>query len=183
MNISELKNRLTKSADFLRSELSQIRTGRASPQLISDIQVEVYDGTKMSIKEVGSISVTDSHNLVITPWDKNVVSKIAKAVRDSDLGLSAAEEVNRVRVMLPVLTEERRKEFVKEVNELVEESKNSIRNIRKDVMKDIDKDFSEKNISEDQKFKNKEQVDEIIKEFTEKIEELGESKRKELMTV
>ena len=183
MNISELKNRVTKSIDFLKSELSQIRIGRASPQLIADIQVEVYDETKMSIKEVGSISVTDSHNMVITPWDKNVVSKIAQAVRDSDLGLSAAEEVSRVRVMLPVLTEERRRELAKEVNVLVEESKNSIRNIRQDFMKDIDKDFSQKNISEDQKFKNKEQVEETIKEVIEKVEELGESKSKELITV
>lgn len=183
MNTSELRDRFSKSVDFLKSELSQIKTGRASPQMISDISIDVYDGTSMTVKEVGTISVVDPHNLIVTPWDKNVVSKIAKGIRESDVGVSASEEVGKVRVSIPALTEERRIEYAKQVQKEVEDCKSSIRNIRQDAMKDIDRDFDDKVISEDDKFRKKDDIGDIVKEYMTMAEDAGEAKRKEIMTV
>lgn len=182
MNISELKIKLSKSIDFLKSELSQIRTGRASPSLIEAVLVDAYD-SKMSIKELGTITVMDSQNLVVSPWDKALLKPIAKAVRESGLGLNPIDEPDRVRIPVPALTEERRTELSKMVSVKVEECKNSLRNVRQDAMKDIDKDFADKNISEDEKFSQKEEVEKTIKGFVEQADELGETKKKELLAI
>jgi len=183
MNTSELKNRLGRSVEFLKSELNQIRTGRVSPALISDISVEAYSGSFMTIKELGSITVMDPHNLAVTPWDKSVLDAIVNGIKISDLGISAIKEADRVRVSVPALTEERRIEFTKDASEKVENCKNSIRSIRQEIMKDIEKDFSDKLISEDDKFRQKEDVEEIIKDFISQADEIGEEKKKEIMTV
>ena len=137
----------------------------------------------MTIKELGSITVMDSNNLAVIPWDKSVLDSIVNGIKSSDLGLSAIKEADRVRVSVPSLTEERRIEFAKDVSEKVESCKNAIRNIRQEVMKDIEKDFSDKSITEDEKFKQKDDVEDIIKEFTEEAETIGEDKKKEIMTV
>ncbi|NMB91914.1 ribosome recycling factor [candidate division WWE3 bacterium] len=183
MDISDLRIKLSKSIEFLKSELNQIRTGRISPQLISDVSVEAYNGTVMTLKEVGSITVMDLHNLAVTPWDKGVMDAIINGIRNSNLGLGAVKEADRVRVTVPALTEERRVQFTKEVSEKVEESKNSMRNIRQDAMKDIDKLFSDKLIGEDEKFKQKEEVEKIVREFVGQADTLGEEKKKEIMTI
>jgi len=183
MNIPELKNRLAKSIDFLDSEISQIRTGRVSPALVSDISVEAYSGSFMTVKELGSIAVMDPHNLSITPWDKSVLDAIVNGIRNTGQGLNAIKEADRIRVSVPALTEERRIEFTKDVSEKVENCKNSMRSIRQEVMKEIDKDFSDKAITEDEKFKQKEEVERVIKEFIDQADSIGEEKKKELMTV
>ncbi len=183
MNTSEIKNRLVKSLEFLKSEVSQIRTGRVSPSLISDISVEAYPGSFMTIKELGSIVVMDPHNLAVTPWDKGVLDSITSGIKNSDLGVSAIKEADRVRISVPALTEERRVEFTKDASEKVENCKGSIRNIRQEVMKDIEKDFSDKVISEDEKFRQKEEVEDIIKDYLNQADEIGEEKKKEIMTV
>ena len=183
MNIPELKNRLAKSIDFLDSEISQIRTGRVSPALVSDISVEAYSGSFMTVKELGSIAVMDPHNLSITPWDKSVLDAIVNGIRNTGQGLNAIKEADRIRVSVPALTEERRIEFTKDVSEKVENCKNSMRSIRQEVMKEIDKDFSDKAITEDEKFKQKEEVKRVIKEFIDQADSIGEEKKKELMTV
>jgi len=183
MNTSDLKLKLGKSIEFLRTELNQIRTGRVSPQLISDIQIEAYSGTIMTLKEVGSITVMDPHNLAVGPWDKGIMDAIVNGISKSNLGLGAVKEADRVRVTVPALTEERRVQFTKEVSEKVEEIKNSIRNIRQDAMKDIDKDYSDKLISEDEKFKQKDEVEKIVKEYVDEADTLGEEKKKEIMTI
>jgi ribosome recycling factor len=165
MNTSDLKSKLSKSLDFLKSELNQIRTGR------------------VSLKEVGSITVMDPHNLAVIPWDKSVMDAVVNGIRNSNLGLGAVKEADRVRVTVPSLTEERRIQFTKEASEKVEESKSSIRNIRQDFMKEIDKNFSAKLISEDEKFEHKDDVEKIVKDFIEQADTLGEEKKKEIMTI
>ncbi|HPD74256.1 MAG TPA: ribosome-recycling factor [bacterium] len=183
MNNIELKTRLDKSIEFLQSELKQIRAGRVSPALVADISVEAYSGSMMTIKELGSIIVMDPSNLSITPWDKSVLDAIVNGVRNSGQGLSAVKEADRVRVNVPALTEERRIEFTKDVSEKVENCKNSIRSIRQEAMKDIEKDFSDKAISEDDKFRLKEDVEKTIKEFIEIADDIGAEKKNELMTI
>lgn len=182
MTQSELKSKLEKSIEFLQGELSKVRTGRASPALLESILVNAY-GTKMAVREVGSIAVADPQNLVISPWDKNLCDEVAKAIRESDLNLNPSVDGNVVRVPIPALTEERRQELAKMVTAKVEEVKNSIRNIRQDAMKDIDDSFTKKEIGEDEKFKTKEDYEELIKEFTDKASEMGESKKEDLLNL
>ncbi len=182
MTLSELKQKLTKSIEFLKSELSQVRTGRASPALIEEVTVEAYD-TKMTIKELGTISVPDTQNLVVSPWDKTLLKAISKGIREAGLGLNPIDEPDKVRVPIPALTEERRLELTKLVSSKVEECKNALRNVRQDAMKDIDHEFSEKKISEDDKFTLKEEVEKVVKDFITQADQMGETKKKELLVI
>jgi len=182
MNTSELKSKLSKVHEFLQGELGQIRTGRASPALIENIAVEAY-GAKMMVIELGSITVSDSQNLVVVPWDKGLIKSITKAIRESQASLNPIEESDRIRIPVPSLTEERRKELAKIVGVKAEEAKNSVRNIRQDAMKDIEKMFSDKSIGEDEKFRLKEEVEKTAKEFTDGVEEISETKRSEILSI
>lgn len=182
MTQSELKTKLEKSLDYFKTELTQIRTGRATPSLIENIEVDAY-GTKMKLKELGNISLLDNQNLVVMAWDKGLMGSIASAIRESELKLNPVPEPDRVRVPVPALTEERRKEFAKIVSTKAEETKNSMRSIRQDAMREIDKDFTDKLIGEDDKFRLKEEVEKIIKDFVTKADELAESKKSDLMTI
>ena len=182
MNTADLRAKLSKSLDFLKSELNQLRTGRPSPSLIENIQVEAYD-TKMTVKELGSISVLDSQNLSISVWDKSLLKVIAGAIRESELKLNPVVDGDVVRVPLPALTEERRKDLVKLVSSKVEETKNAIRSIRQDFMKEIDRAFTDKEMGEDEKFTGKEEVEKVVKEFVDESDELGDNKKEEIMKV
>jgi ribosome recycling factor len=182
MTSHDLKNKLEKQLEFLKTELSQIRTGRATPTLIENVEVDAY-GTKMKLKELGSITVLDSQNLVVTAWDRGLNGAIAGAIRDSDLKLNPVPEPDRLRIPIPALTEERRKEFVKLSATKCEECKSSMRNIRQDAMKDIDKSFTDKELSEDERFTAKEEVEKVVKEFVTKADEIAESKKEELLKI
>lgn len=182
MTISELKSKLARSTEFLQSELSQIRTGRANPSLLEDVEVEAYE-SNMTLKELGSITLADAQTIMVTLWDKNLLSVAAKAIRESDLQLNPVEVGGNLKIPVPPLTEERRKELSRLVNQRVEECKQSIRNIRQDAMKDIDIEFDNKEISEDEKFVQKDQVEDIVKEHVDEAEHMGEKKSEELMTV
>lgn len=182
MTEAELKNKLESAVEELTQDLTQIRTGRATPGMLSNIKVNAY-GTLLSFQEVGSVNVIDSTTLVIVPWDKSLIDNIAKAIRDSDLQVEPIVEGDRVRISFPGLTEERRKEYAKVVSDKVEESRQRIRRIRQDAMKDIDESFEQKEIGEDAKFSMREDVEDLVKEYNEKVEEMGEKKTKEIMTV
>lgn len=182
MNISELKSKLEKTIEYLQGELSKVRTGRASPSMLEEVKVNAY-GSKMSIKELGSISVVDAQNMIIAPWDKTLIDSIVKSIREGELNLNPFKDGDIVRVPVPDLTEERRKELAKVVATKVEEVRNSIRSIRQDVMKDIDVAFTNKEISEDEKFSKKEDVEELVKSYTEKATSAGESKKNELLHI
>jgi ribosome recycling factor len=182
MTNSELKSKLAKSLEFLETELSQIRTGRASPSLIEGVVVEAY-GAKMTIREVASITNMDAQTLLVAPWDRSLLDAVAKAIREGDLHLNPVVGGDSLKVPLPPLTEERRKEFVKVVSLKLEECKNALRNTRQEAMKDIEKLFSDKKIGEDEKFSLKEEVEEVIKDFTSQAELLTDSKKQDLMTI
>ena len=182
MEISELKLKLNASIEHLKNELSGVRTSRATNSLVEDILVQAY-GATMKIKELGTITTSDPQMIVITPWDKTLIKDIDTAIRDAGLGLNPVPDSQVLKVPIPSLTEERRKEFVKLVIEKTEIIKNTIRNIRQDAMKDIDRALENKEITEDDKFSAKEEVEGIVKEHVEKIEALEEQKKKELLTV
>ena len=164
MNTSEIKLKLNKSLEFLKTELTQIRTGRASPNLIEDIEVVAY-GSTMTIKELGSITLLDSQNLVVSPWDKTQIREIAEGIRESGKGLNPVEDSDRIRIPIPSLTEDRRVELARMVSEKVEEVKNSMRHVRQDAMKDVDKSFTAKEIGEDEKFSMRDDIEEVIKDL------------------
>jgi len=182
MTLSELKNRLIKSINFLKSELTQIRTGRANPSLLEDVQVEAYEA-KLTLKELGSITLADAHTIAITLWDKSLLPIVSKVIREGELKLNPIEVGGSLKVPIPPLTEERRKELTKLVNQKVEECKQSIRNIRQEIMKEIDKQYEDKLMGEDEKFAQKEKVEDLVKEHVDEAESLGNEKSTELMTV
>ena len=182
MTSSELKNRLTKSIEFLNTELTQIRTGRANPSLLEDIEVVAYE-SKMTLKELGSVTLADAQTIMVTPWDRSLIPDIEKAIRESESRLNPVEVGGNIKVPVPPLTEDRRKELVRLVNQKAEDCKQSIRNIRQDAMKDIDREYDEKIISEDEKFTQKEEMEDITKDFVEQADSVGEVKSSELMTV
>jgi len=182
MNKFELKRELNEAVEFFASELSKLRTGRASGSLVEDIIVEVY-GSKMRIKELGSITTPEPQTIIITPWDRSQIPLISKAINSSELNLNSSYDNEKIRLPIPPLSEERRAELSKLVTSKLEAAKTTIRNIRNDINKDIDKDFNDKKISEDEKFTFKDEADKIIKEFTEKLEELASDKKKSIMEI
>lgn len=182
MNKTELKSKLDLSIQFLESQLSKIRTGRANPSIIEGVEVNAY-GQLLKIRELGSINVLDSQTLVITPWDKSLIKEIVKSIREASLGLNPVADSDVARVPVPALTEERRKEYAKLASTKVEESKNTIRSIRQDFIKSVEKSFAAKEISEDEKFTKIKEIEQIIKEYTTKADELGEIKKKELLSI
>jgi ribosome recycling factor len=182
MNSSELKNKLSQSLDFLKGELSQIRTGRVSPAMFDVVRVNAY-GVEMQIREVGTIHIVDPQTITITPWDRNLLNEIDKAIRNSQLQLNPVVKSDAVVVPVPALTEERRKEITRLVSVKIEECKNSIRNIRQDAMKSVESAFENKEFGEDEKFSRKEEIETIVKDYTTQAEELGEQKKKDIMTL
>jgi ribosome recycling factor len=150
--------------------------------LLENIAVSAY-GAEMTIKELGSITILDSQNLVVTPWDKTLLKEIGKAIFESELKINPVVDSTSIRVPIPALTEDRRKDLVKIVSSKVEEAKGSMRNIRQEFMKEIEKAFTEKTIGEDEKFTQKDEVEKIVKDFVSKCDEVGESKKTELLTI
>lgn len=182
MTISEVRSKLTSSLEHLKLNLSSIRAGRATTSLVEEIQVDAY-GDKLMVKEVASLATPDASMIVISPWDKGLIKEIDRAIRMQNLGLNPVPDSQVLKVPIPSLTEERRKEFTKLVTERCEEAKNSMRNVRQDAMKALDKAFADKTLTEDEKFTQKDEIEKVVKEFLSKAEELSEAKKKDLMTV
>lgn len=181
MDTDQIKNDLQKCVDHLVEDLSQIRTGRATPELVEEILVDAY-GIKAPIKNYATISATDAKSLVIQPWDKTLIESISKGITNSNLGFQPTIEGSLVRVRIPDLTEERRKEYVKVMKERVEDSRIAVRQVRQKYMKEIE-DAVEGGQSEDEGDRIKEVIEKYVKEMNAKIEEIKEEKEKDLMTI
>jgi ribosome recycling factor len=178
--MADLQPRLEKIFDELRRETSSLRTGRATPALVEDLDVEAY-GTHQPLKALAAISVPDGRQLLIQPWDKSVLPAIEKAIQGSSLGLNPIADKDTIRLALPTLTEERKRELVKLLGEKLEEARIHIRRLRDEAMKAIESREKAKEISEDQKFREKQEVEKAVGEYNKKIEELGEKKESEIM--
>lgn len=184
MKIHELKEKIEQRISHLKSDLSAIRTGRANPSLIEDIKVEAYEGSApLSIKELATVGVAEATALTVRPWDLSILPKIEKAIRNAPGGLNPVTFDDVIRIDLPPLSQERRQELAKIVHVKIEETKVEIRQIRQDEMRSIDE--MEKNgvISEDERFRTREEVEKIIKEKSNEIEVIGKQKEEELMKV
>jgi ribosome recycling factor len=167
--------------DLVRDDLTMVKTGRAKPSLVQQIEVEVYD-TKMPLLELASITAPDPHQLVVKPWDQNIIKAIEKALASSDLGLNPVVDGELVRIKIPPLTEERRRDLVKLVKQKLESGRVLLRQARREAKDKIDKKEGQAGVSEDDVFRAVEELNKLTDEFGEKIEKMGEMKEKELMT-
>ncbi len=176
------KPKFEKTIEFLKGELATIRTGRATPALVEDINVEVY-GAIQPIKGLGSINIPDSKTIVIEPWDKGVIKDIEAALRKADIGVNPVVDGTVIRLVMPEMTEENRREMVKRVKDKLEETRVSIRGVREETRGKISQMEKDKEITEDEKYKMQEELDKLTKEYNEKVEEVGKKKEEEIMTV
>lgn len=183
MNLVSSQNELfEKSIEHLKKELTSLRIGRATPALVEDIKVVAY-GMSQQIKAIASISATDAKTLTIEPWDKTVLGDIESSIRNSDLGINPVNDGKLLRLVLPDLTKDRRQDLIKVLHKKLEEARISVRKVREDIKKQIDNAEKNKEISEDERFTQIDQLDTIVKECNEKVKQIGEEKEKEINTV
>ncbi|WP_303904100.1 ribosome recycling factor [Thiohalomonas denitrificans] len=174
--------RMKKSIEALRNELSKLRTGRAQPSLLDHVMVEYY-GSEVPLSQVANISSEDARTLTVTPWEKPMVQKVEKAIMTSDLGLNPATSGSVIRVPLPALTEERRRDMGKLVRQEGEHAKVAIRNIRRDANGDFKALLKEKEISEDEARKAEEDIQKLTDAYVAEVDTLLEAKEKDLMEI
>jgi ribosome recycling factor len=180
--LAQGKARMEKAVDDFRKELTGIRTGRANVSVLDHIRVD-YHGTPMPINQLGTMSVPDSSMIAISPWDPGAVPLIDKAIRASDLGLNPTNDGKVVRVPMPALTEDRRKDLVKHIHKVLENHRTAIRNIRRDIKEAIEKLEKDKKISEDDKKRSLDELEKVTHSETKKIEDLSEVKERELLEI
>jgi len=175
-------NRMQKSIDSLEKDFSKLRTGRASTALVDSIRVDYY-GTPTPLNQVSSVSIPDSRTISISPWDRNAFNCIEKAIMKSDLGLTPINDGRAIRINIPVLTEERRKDLVKMAKKYTEEAKVAIRNVRRDVNDALKKMHTAKEISEDDLHKAQDEVQKTTDNFVKKADAILAEKEKEIMEI
>ncbi|MBU0661123.1 ribosome recycling factor [Patescibacteria group bacterium] len=182
MDIDVYKEQFNKTIEHLRQEISSLRTGRATPALVEDVVVEAY-GTKQSLRSVANISVADAKTLTVDPWDKSLMQAVEQAIRNSDVGISPVNDGKIIRLPLPELTAERRSDLIKILHKKLEDARIANRKIREEVRSNIDKGEKAKEISEDEKFLLQDKLEMLVKEYNEKIKQVGEDKEKEITTI
>lgn len=178
--MAQARTRMEKAVEDFRRELSGIRTGRANAGLLDHVRVD-YHGTQMPINQLGTVTVPDPMMLVISPWDPGAVPLIDKAIRTSELGLNPTNDGKIVRVPIPPLTEERRKDLVKHLHKVLENHRTAVRNIRRDIKEAVEHLQKEKKISEDEHKRAVEDLDKITHSETRKIEDLCAAKEREVL--
>jgi ribosome recycling factor len=180
--LADAETRMGKSVDSLRTELTKIRTGRAHPSLLDQISVDYY-GTETPIKQVANVTVEDSRTLAVAPWEKQMVAVVEKAIINSGLGLNPSTAGTLIRIPMPPLTEERRRELVKVVKNEGENAKIAIRNIRRDANSDFKDLLKEKDISEDECHQAEDSVQKFTDTYVASVDEVIGLKEKELMEI
>ncbi len=179
---AETEERMKKAIEAIRKEFASIRTGKATTTILDGIKVDYY-GTPTPLSQVANVAAPDARLLVIQPWEKKMIPEIVKAIQKSDLGLNPQSDANVIRLPIPTLTEERRKDLVKLVKKVTEDGKVALRNIRRDSNEALKKAEKSKAISEDDSRKGLEHVQKITEDSIEKIEELLTKKEKEIMEI
>jgi ribosome recycling factor len=180
--INEKQGDFENIMEYFKKDISTLRAGRANPSVLERIFVEVY-GVKTPLNAIANINVADSQSLLVVPWDKNVIKDVEKAIVEANLGLGVVNDGEKLRLNIPLMTEENRKELVKKLNEKMEKSRISVRQLRDDIKDGIEKDEKEKEISEDEKFSSIKELDEKIREFNDEIKSMRDSKESDIMTI
>jgi ribosome recycling factor len=180
--LKDAKSRMDKSIDALRGELSKIRSGKATTALLDGIKVDYY-GTITPISQVGNLNVLDAHTLSFTPWDKSILNAVDKAILEANIGFNPASDGTNLKIPIPPLNEERRKELVKLVKKFGEDTKVAIRNVRRDANDHLKREERDKKISEDQLKDAEVRTQKLTDEHTKIIEDILKHKEKEIMEV
>ena len=179
---TDAKTRMARSIDALRQELSKVRTGRAHPSLLDHVRVSYY-GSDMPLNQVANVSVQDARTLGVAPYDKGMVSAVEKAIRDSDLGLNPVTAGTLIRVPLPALTEERRRDLIKVVRHEAEAARVAVRNVRREANHALKELVKEKLVSEDQERRAEEEVQKLTDRFIVEVDKVLQAKESDLMEI
>ena len=180
--VLEADEKFEKTAEMFKSDLTQVRAGRANPHVLAKIKVDYY-GTPSPIAQVGNIAVQDGQCLVISPWDKSLLKEIEKAIQVSDIGINPTNDGTVIRLVFPVLTEERRKDIVKQVKKMSEDAKVAVRNIRRDYLDIFKKMNKNKEMTDDEYSSYEQTIEKTVTRTMEAVEKATAEKEKELMTV
>ena len=182
MELQELEERMKKSISVFEQNLSEIRAGRANPAILNKISIEYY-GVQTPINQVAGISVPEARTIVIQPWDASALKNIEKAILASDIGLNPNNDGKVIRLAFPELTEERRKDLVKDIRKIAEEARVSIRAIRRDGMDDVKNRQKNSEISEDEKSNLEDKIQKLTDKYVEEIDEILKNKEKDIMSI
>lgn len=182
MQISDFKGDFEKAVEFLKNDITGLRTGRASSAIVEDIMVEAY-GTRQTLKSVASINIPDPKTVNVDPWDKGLLSAVEKAIRDSGMGINPVNTGSQIKLFLPELTTERRQELIKVLHQKLESARISVRKIREDIKEMIKAAEDGGEIGEDEKYRLQEDLDKMAGEYNEKIKETGEKKEEEINAI
>ncbi len=181
-SINQAREHMDKALDAMRREFSTVRTGKASPALLDTVRVDAY-GSKMPLNQVANVSAPEPRLLIVQPWDKSLMAVVEKAIKAAELGLNPSNDGNIIRVPVPALTEERRRDMVKLLHKLAEEGRVAVRHARQEGNKEIKHRESEGDISEDDARREMEQVQKLTDDYIHKIEQLLKAKEAEVMEV
>ncbi|MDT7924852.1 MAG: ribosome recycling factor [Chlorobiota bacterium] len=178
--LQQARQHMAKSVEHLQQQLARLRTGRATPALIEHIRVDYY-GVPTPISQVGNISVPEPRMLVIQPWDRSLLGAIEKAILQSDLGVTPSNDGSVIRIVMPPLSEERRRELVKVCRKYAEEARIALRNLRREYMEKLRQVEKEEHLSEDERRRGEQELQKIMDSFTEEIERILERKEREIL--
>jgi len=178
--INKIKPDLDRALEYFKGELSKIRVGRATPAMVEDIEINCY-GQLMPLKQIANISTPQAQSIIIQPWDKHILENIEKGISTSSLGLTPIVDGEVIRINIPPLSEERRRELVKNINDKAEETRISIRHKREEAWKEIQELEKNGDIREDDKFRGKDELQKIIDEYNEKVDEIKNKKEREIL--
>jgi ribosome recycling factor len=178
--VKSSREQMVKCIDYFKVQLSKVRTGRASGSLIDGVTVEYY-GVQTPVSQVGSVSAPDARTIIIQPFDRSIINDIEKSIRAADLGFNPQNDGTIIRIPVPPLTEERRKDFVKMCKKYVEEAKVAIRNVRREQIDELKREEKAKIINEDDRKKGEEEIQKVTDEFVKQADQLFDKKEKELM--
>ncbi|WP_210414995.1 ribosome recycling factor [Microlunatus elymi] len=180
--ISDAEQKMAKAIDYAKEEFAAIRTGRAHPAMFSKLTADYY-GTPTPIQQLASFNVPEARMIMITPYDRSAMAGIEKAIRDSDLGVNPTDDGNVIRVTMPELTEERRREYIKLAKTKAEEARVSVRSVRRTAKESIDKLVKDSEVGEDEAARAEKQLDSVTKKHTDSIDDLLKHKESELLEV
>ncbi len=181
-NVEDARKRMEEALEAVRREFATVRTGKATPALLDTVRVDAY-GSKMPLNQVATISTPEPSMLVVQPFDKSLLQEIERGIQSADLGLNPANDGNIIRVPIPPLNEERRKEFAKLLHKMAEEARISIRHARRTVREDIQQLVKDHEIGEDEGRRREDGLEKVTQEYSEKIDELLKKKEEEVMAI
>lgn len=182
MQISDFKDDFNKVIEFLKTDISGLRTGRASSAMVDTITVEAY-GIRQPLKAVASITVVDQKTLMIDPWDKSILGAVEKGIREANIGANPVNDGRGIRLSMPELTVERRQELIKILHQRLENARISVRKVREEIRDMISAEEKDGGMSEDEKFKLQEELDKVVKDYNGEIQTIGDKKEEEINTI